>query len=237
MAERTKFSVRQRYNRRKAVKARRAVAKKPVDKRQDQALLKLFKMVRYSKELKYVDQQLQTVASTTWTNMLTRPLTYIPEGTTVGTRIGNKIMIHRIQLKSVVTVGDATNLYRILIIKFGHCPTGSLGIQNVLENYNNTTPFQIMGFFKRNAPSKYKVLYDSGVQSLVGDGAAGSTRTIHSQRQHNIVLKFPRGELVQYSGSAANTETNGFTYAVCVSDSTLAPNVGFQTMSRVIFSG
>ena len=237
MAERTKLSVRQRYNRRRAVRARRAPAKKPVDKRQDQQLLKLFKMVRFSKELKYVDQQLQTTASTTWNNLLTRPLTYIPEGTTVGDRIGNKIMIHRIQFKSVVTVGDATNLYRILIVKFGHCPTAALGIQNVLENYNNTTPFQILGFFKRNAPSKYKILWDSGVQSLVGDGAAGATRTIHSQRQHNIVLKFPKGELVQYADSNANSETNGFTYVVAVSDSVLAPNVGFQSMSRVIFSG
>ena len=215
----------------------RASARKAVDKRQDKQLFRLFKMVKYGKEMKYVDQQLQTSIGTTWSNVLTRPLTYIAEGTTVDSRIGNKIQIQRIQFKSLVTVSDATNVYRILIIKFGHCPTASLGIQNILENYNNTSPFQILGFFKRNAPSKYKILWDSGVQRLVGDGAAGSARTIHSQRMHNVVLKFPKGELVQYSGSSANTETNGFTYVVAVSDSSVLPNVGFQSMSRVIFSG
>lgn len=216
----------------------KAKAKKPVDRRQDRSIGKLYKMVKFGKEQKYVDQQLQTSIGTTWANPLPRDLTYIPEGTTDNTRIGNKIKIFRHQIKMVVTAGDATNIYRVLVIRFGHCPTASLGIQNVLENYNNTSPFQILGYFKRNAPSRYQILYDSGVQKLAGNGSAAETPYGSvSQRCHNIVLKNPKGWLVQYSDANANSVTNGFTYVVAVSDSSILPNVGFQTMSRTIFSG
>lgn len=215
----------------------RSKAKKPVDKRQDRQIARLRREVRFTKEFKYVDQSLTTTVNTAWNAILTRPLTYIPEGTTVADRIGNKLLISKIHLKCIVTVGDATNLYRILVIKFGHCPTAALGIQNVLEAPSAATPFQIMSYLKRNAPSKYKILWDSGVQSLVGDGAAGAYRTNICQRQHNVKLNFPHGELVQYANSNANSEVNGFTYVVACSDSVLAPNVGIQTMSRVIFQG
>lgn len=234
----TRFSVyKKKGPSRRRILNKKPVAKKPVDKRQDKQLIKLFRLIKFSKEQKYVDSQLQTTAGTTWNNLLTRPLTYIPEGTTVNTRIGNKISISNINFKCIVTVGDATNLYRILIVKFGHCPTASIAIANVLENPTNVTPFQIMSFLKRNSPSKFKILWDSGVQSLVGDGAAGATRTIHSQKSHHVKLRFPNGELVQYANANANSEVNGLTYVVAVSDSALAPNVGFQSMARVIFQG
>lgn len=221
---------------RKITKGTRSIKK--VDKRQDKNILQLYKMVRFGKEKKFIDQQLQTVVSTTWTQCLPRDLTYIPEGTQDGQRIGNKVKIFRIQLKMLVTSADLTNIYRILVVRFGHCPTASLGIQNVLENYNNTSPFQILGFFKRNAPSKYSILYDSGVQRLAGNYQnATSPAGPISQRSHNIILKNSDGWLVQYSDANANSVTNGFTYVVAVSDSSITPNVGFQSMSRTIFSG
>lgn len=213
-------------------------AKRPVDKRQDRSILQLYKMVKFGKEKKYVDQQLQTSISTTWAQILPRDLTYIPEGTTDNDRIGNKVKIYRYQIKCVVTSADLTNIYRILVIRFGHCPTAALGIQNVLEDYNNTSPFQILGFFKRNAPSKYQILYDSGVQKLAGNyQVATSPAGPITQRSHNIVLKNPKGWLCQYADANANSITNGFTYVVAVTDSSVLPNVGFQTMSRTIFSG
>lgn len=213
-------------------------AKSAKDKQQDKKIEKLVRAMRFSKESKYVDQQLQTSVGSSWSNILTRPLTYIGQGTGVGQRVGDKIMIKRIQLKVTVTVGDGLNTYRILMVRFGHCPTANLGIQNVLENYNNTTPFQIMSFFKRNAPSKYEILWDSGVQSVVGNASTNTlpytSRTI---KNYNVVRKYKKGKLVQYSASGPSTETNGFIYVVAVSDSAIAPNLGFQTMSRVIFQG
>lgn len=216
----------------------RAKAKKPVDRRQDKSIMRLYKLVRFGKEAKYVDQQLQTSVGTTWGNLLARDLTYIPEGTTDNTRIGNKCKIFRHQIKVVVTTADLTNLYRILVIRFKRSPTAALGIQSVLENYNNTTPFQIMGFFKRNAPTGYNILYDSGVKTLAGNyQTAESPAGSKSQKSHNIILKNKRGWLAQYSDANANSCVDGYTYIVAVSDSAIIPNVGFQTMSRTIFSG
>ena len=221
--------------RRMRVKSR---AKTQVDKRQDRSLLKLYKIVKFGKEKKYWDQQLTTSLSTSWSNILPRDLTYIPEGTTDNTRIGNKIKIFRHQIKCLVTVGDLTNVYRILVIRFGHCPTASLGLQNVLENVGGTTPFQIMSFFKRNAPSKYQILYDSGIKRLAGNyQTANSPAGPVTQKYHNIILTNPRGWIVQYADANANTVTNGFTYVVACTDSSVLPNVGFQTTSRTIFSG
>lgn len=223
---------------RKYIRKRKPKARKAVDRRQDRSISKLYKIVKFGKESKYVDQQLQTSVGDTWSQILPRDLTYIPEGTTDNTRIGNKIKIFRHQIKVVVTVGDLTNLYRILVVRFHQCPTASLGIQNILENYNNTTPFQLMGFFRRNAPSQYNILYDSGVRSIAGNyQAATSPASSSTQKTHNIILKNKSGWLVQYSDANANSVVNGFTYVVAVSDSTVLPNVGFQTMSRTIFQG
>lgn len=219
-------------------KKRRRKARRAVDRRQDRSIHKLYKLVKNNKERKFIDQQLTTTISTTWGNLLTRPLSYIPQGQGEGQRIGNQVMIKRIQFKTQVSVGDTFNTYRILIVRFGHTVTASLGIQNILQNYSNTTPFQILGFFRRNAPSKYKVLYDSGVKTLVGNGTSAQIPvTARSIANHNIVLKFPKGILVQYSDATASSETNGFTYVVAVTDSAIAPHVGFQSMSRVIFTG
>lgn len=213
-------------------------AKSAKDKQQDKKIEQLARAMRFSKESKFIDQQYQTSIGTTWANVLTRPLTYIAQGTGVGQRVGDKISIKRIQLKVTVTAGDGLNTYRILMVRFGHCPTANLGIQNVLENYNNITPFQIMSFFKRNAPSKYEILWDSGVQSVVGNASSSSlpytSRTI---KNYNVVRKYKKGKLVQYSGNGPSTETNGFIYVVAVSDSAVIPHVGFQTMARVIYQG
>lgn len=226
-----------RYRRRRPLKLHK-LAKKKVDRRQDRSIGKLYKMVKFGKESKYVDQQLQTSIGTTWSALLPRDLTYIPEGTTDNERIGNKIKIFRHDLKIIVTCGDLTNLYRILVVRFKQIPTASLGIQQVLENYNNTTPFQIGSFKKRNAACQYDFLWDSGIQTLAGnyqvDTSPAGSKT---QRVHNVVLKNPKGWLVQYADANANTVVNGFTYVVAVSDSSIAPSVGFQTMSRTIFSG
>lgn len=217
---------------------RKSKSRKSVDKRQDRQIMKLSKLVRFSKERKFIDQQLQTSIGTSWQGVFTRPLTYIAQGNGETQRIGNKLLIHRIQFKTHVTAGDTTNLYRILIVRFGHCPTTALGIQNVLQNYNNTTPFQIMSFKKRNAPSKYSILWDSGVRSTVGNGAtADSPYGPRSVANHNITKSFPKGLLVQYSTNTASSETNGFIYVVACTDSALAPNIGLQSMVRVIYSG
>lgn len=226
------------YRKNKLRRLRRKWRKKSKDKRQDRKLAKLTRLVK--SENKYIDQRRRTSIGTTWAQILNTDLTAIPVSATADehSRVGNKIRIFRHQIKVVVSVGDLTNIYRILVVRFEQCPTASLGIQNILERYNDTTPFQIMGFFKRNAPSAYKILYDSGVRTVAGNfqndtSPAGPS----SQKTHNIVLRNSNGWLAQYSGDASNTCTNGFTFVVAVTDSSILPNVGFDTVSRTIFSG
>lgn len=222
---------------RKYVRKRRP-ARRKVDRRQDRSIGKLYKMVKYGKEKKYVDQQLQTSVGTTWSQILPRDLTYIPEGTTDNDRIGNKIKIFRHQIKVVATCGDSDNLYRIMVVRFGASPTAAIALQSVLEDPTATTPFQLMSFKKRNSDVKYKILWDSGIQKLAGNAsAATSPAGPTSQRVHNILLKNSKGWFTQYSGAAANTVTNGFTYLVAVSNSTIVPHVGFQSIARTVFSG
>lgn len=226
------------YRKNKLARLKRKWRKKSTDRRQNAKIAKLTRLVK--SENKYVDQQLQTSIGTTWTQITTRDLTYIPVAAQADehSRVGNKIRIFRHQIKVVVSCGDLTNLYRILVVRFDQCPTASLGVQNCLENYNNTTPFQIMGFFRRNAPSAYKILYDSGVRTIAGNyQVAESPASSSTQKTHNIILKNSQGWITQYKDDNANSCTNGFTFVVAVSDSSVLPNVGFQTMSRTIFSG
>lgn len=216
----------------------RSVAKKPVDKRQDRSIFKLYKMVKYSKEKKYVDQSRQTSIGTTWTNILPFDLTYIPQGIDDNDRIGNKIKVFNHHIKVIATCGDSDNLYRLMVVRFGALPTASVAIQQVLETPTAPTPFQMLSFKKRNADCKYQILWDSGVQKLAGNAsAATSPAGPASQRVHNIRLKSSKGWFTQYSGPAADTVINGFTYLVAVTNSTILPNVGFQTTARTIFCG
>lgn len=229
---------RRRYTRKLRRRRRKPRARKAVDRRQDRSIGKLYKMVKFGKESKYWDQQLTTSIGTTWGNLLTRDLTYIPEGTTDNTRIGNKIKIFRHQIKVLVTVGDITNIYRILVVRFKQSPVANLSGDAFLENYNNTNPFQVLGFFKRNASTPYQILYDSGVRTIAGNYQNDtSPASASTQKQHNIILKNPKGWLAQYNSNTANSCINGFTYVVACTDSSILPNVGFQTMSRTIFSG
>lgn len=226
------------FRKNKLRRLKRKWRKKSTDRRQNAKIAKLTRLVK--SENKYVDQQLQTSIGTTWTQITTRDLTYIPVAAQADehSRVGNKIRIFRHQIKVVVTTGDLTNLYRILVVRFDQCPTASLGVQNCLENYNNTNPFQIMGFFRRNAPSAYKILYDSGVRTIAGNyQVAESPASSSTQKTHNIILKNSQGWITQYKDDNANSCTNGFTFVVAVSDSSILPSVGFQTMSRTIFSG
>lgn len=219
-------------------KKRRRKARKAVDRRQDRSISKLYRLVKFSSERKNVDQSNTTSIGTTWSQILNRPLTYIAAGGDNGQRIADKLLIQRIQLKVRVTPGDTTNMYRILIVRFGHCPTASLGLQNVLQDVSAATPYQIMSFRKRNAPSKYELLWDSGMRSTIGNGStAEAPYGPRSVINHNIVLKFPKGKLVQYSDNTASSETNGYTYVVACTDSSIAPHPGFQVLSRVIYSG
>lgn len=216
------------------IKFKRRPAKKAVDRQQNRNISKLYRMVKYSKERKFIDQvPLTTTVANTYVNVLTRDLTYIPEGNTDNTRIGAKCKIFSHQIRLIVTAADTTNLYRILVVRFGKAPTASLGMQHVLENSGAATPYNLQSLKKRNSDLRYQILYDSKIKRL----ALTAENQTMKQRVHNINLTNKHGWFCQYSSANANSCINGFTYVVMCSDSALAPNVGVQSVARTIFSG
>ena len=221
-------------------KTRRRPAKRAVDRRQNRNISKLYRMVKYSKERKYVDQTNSDIGvASTWQTVLLRDLTFIPEGTTENTRVGTKISIHSHHLKFKVIAGDATNLYRILVVRFASEAAATVDLANVLETPTASTPLQIMSFKKRNTASKYKILWDSGVRTLGGSGASALTPVgPNTQHMYNVFLNNRgKGYYAGYNSSAAGSCVAGYTYIVACSDSLIAPAPAITTSSRTVFSG
>lgn len=216
-------------------KFKRKSATKAVDRRQDRSISKLYKMVKHQKEKKYVDQGNTIQMASSWVNMLTRDLTYIAQGTSGNQRDGNKIKILSHHIKVIATVGDTTNLYRFMVIRFDSQATSNVQIGDALQTPIAATPFQLLSFLKRNTDCKYKILYDTGIKRLAGNEQTDAPSGTVSQRIHDIRLKGPF--YAAYSGAGAGDVVQGFTYLIGCSDSALTPHVQFQTNVRTIFSG
>lgn len=215
-------------------------ARKAVDRRQNRNISKLYRMVNYSKEKKYVDQSNSDIGvASSWQTVLLRDLTFIPEGNTDNTRVGTKIKIHSHHLKFKVIAGDATNLYRIMVVRFATEAAANVDLANVLESPTASTPLQIMSFRKRNTASKYKILWDTGVRTLGGNGQA-STSPVGPNTQHSYDIKITnglKGFYAGYNSSAAGSCVAGYTYVVACSDSLIAPAPAITTNARTVFSG
>ena len=216
------------------IRLRHKPAKKPVDRRQDRSIAKLYKMVKYSKERKFVDQvPLTTNVSSSWVNILSRDLTYIPGGSNDNDRIGNKVKIYSHRIRLLITGGDTNNVYRVMVIRFGQCIPAQVGIQHVLQNYNSATPYQMLSLKKRNTDVKYQILYDTKLRRL----SYTNENTTRRQAVLNINLVNKRGWYAQYLDANANSCNTGFTYVVMCTDSAAIPNVEVSSMARTIYSG
>lgn len=196
-------------------------------------------MVKYSKERKFIDQEILNLSlASSWVSVLPRDLTFIASGSLDNQRVGNKIVIHSHHLKVIMTVGDSTNLYRLMVVRFASQAASLVALSDALENPTGTTPSQLLSFKKRNTDSKYKLLWDSGVQKLSGNGAATSPAQASSQRVHNIkISNGNKGFYAGYNSSSAGGCVAGFTYLVACTDSAIAPSPSITAISRTIFSG
>lgn len=213
-------------------------AKRAVDRRQNRNIAKLYKMVKYSKERKWVDQGNTLSLSTSYLNMLANDLTYIRAGDSANERNGNKIKIHSHHIKVVATVGDSTNWYRFLVIRFSSQPASLVQISDALDDPTAATPFQLLSMLKRNTDCRYQILHDTGIKLLAGNGIAASTAGPLSQRVHNIYCDNKgKGYYAAYSGVNAGDVTQGYTYLIGVTDSAIAPQPVFNVKTRTIFSG
>lgn len=223
--------------RKRRFRRRRRPARKAVDRRQNKNIAKLYRIVKYGQEKKYVDQANSDIGvASSWQTLLLRDLTFIPEGTTENTRIGTKIKIHSHHLKFKVVAGDATNIYRIMVVRYVSEAAANVSLDNVLENPGAATPLQIMSFKKRNTASKYNILWDSGVKTLGGSGATAVT-PVGPNTQHTYNVNLKGNWYAGYNSSAAGSCVAGYTYVVACSDSLIAPAPAFTTNARTIFSG
>ena len=214
-------------------------ARKAVDRRQNKNISKLYRMVKYSKERKYIDQEvLNLTLGSSWVNPLPRDLTFIASGSGENQRVGNKIKIHSHHLKFVMTCGDSTQLYRILVVRFSHESASLVALSDALENPAGTTPSQILSFKKRNTDSKYQILWDSKTQRLAGNGPASAPIGVITQRVHDVKLNNgSKGWYTGYNSPSASACVAGFTYVVVCTDSAIAPSPSITCLSRTIFSG
>ena len=209
---------------------RRRRARRAVDRSQNRKISKLFRLVKSVKEKKFIDQY--TVGASVgyvWTTLLPRDLTFISQGDAQDQRIANKVKILSHHLKFICTLGDTTNLYRILVIRFPNQAAADIAIGDALESPTLApSPINLMTFRKRNGDTKFQLLWDSGLRRLDVN---------HPQHTHNIMLKPNKGYFTMYNSNVAGSCVAGYTYVVACSDSAAAPNVGITSLSRTVFTG
>lgn len=208
---------------------RRRRARKAVDRRQDRSISKLYRLVKNVKERKFVDQSSIDIAvGSTWTTLLSRDLTFIAQGDGQDQRIANKIKIQSHHLKFLCTIGDTTNIYRIIVVRFPNQAAADVNLADVLEDPLETSPINAMTNYKRNGDTKFQILWDTGIKRLDVN---------HPQHSYDIVLKKTRPYFAMYNSDVAGSCVSGYTYVLAVSDSGLAPSVGITTVARTVYTG
>jgi len=221
------FSRRTRFKRRRYVRAKRKV-----DRIQNMRLRRLARLTR--PEFKFIDQYQETTVPASFTNLLPRPLTYISQGQTNSTRIGNKVKIHSVRIRGTVVVDDSTNIVRIMLVRFGRTEISSIAVNNVLEE-SSSFPQALYSNYKRNGDQKYQVLYDKQMLLTGGQITPGVTTT--SLKKFDFTVK-PKGKNQNtfYTLDSDTSPAEGYMYIIAASDSQLSgPTITVQ--SRVIFSG
>lgn len=223
----TTFGRRTRFKRRRYVRAKRRI-----DRIQNMRIRRLARLTR--PEFKFRDQYQVTTIPAAFTNCLPRPLTYIPQGQTNSTRIGNKVKVHSIRIRGTVVVDDSTNIMRLMLVRFGRTDPTSIAVNNVLEE-SSSFPQALYSNYKRNGDQKYQVLYDKQILLTGGQITPGVTTT--SLKKFDFTIK-PKGrnQNTFYTLDSDTLPSEGFCYLICASDSQLSgPELTVQ--SRVIFSG
>ena len=221
------FPRRSRFKRRRYVRAKRKI-----DRIQNLRLRRLARLTR--PEFKFLDQYQVTTVPASFTNLLPRPLTYISQGNTNSTRIGNKVKIHSVRIRGTVLVDDSTNIVRMMLVRFGRTEIASIAVNNVLEE-SSSFPQALYSNYKRNGDQKYQVLYDKQMLLTGGEITPGVTTT--SQKKFDFTIK-PKGKNRNtfYTLDSDTSPAEGYMYLIAASDSQLSGPT-FTVQSRVIFSG
>lgn len=166
-------------------------------------------------------------------------------GTEHDNRIGNKIVVKKIQFKAQIKVAkdDPYNEFRMMLVQID-CPIigTTPSIQDILEDSQIT---DVYSFYKKDSKIRFKILYDKTFQLSNADkdvGQAPAVTELAGCPYKNYIhldktWKFPKGIPVHYSGSGVPPQTGHVTknmlWLLCVSDSTTtiitgSPTIGYN---------
>lgn len=224
----TTFGRRTRFKKRRYVRAKRRI-----DRVQNARISRLVRMTR--PEYKFRDQYQVSSVPTAFTNLLPRPLTYIPQGNTNSTRIGNKVKVHSIRVRGTILVDDVHNVCRMMLVRFGRTDPNSIAVNNVLEE-SSSFPQALYSNYKRNGDQKYQILYDKQIM-LTGASNIVPGVTTTSIKKFDFTIK-PKGRHKNtfYTLDSDTLPSEGFVYLIAATDSQLSGPT-FTVQTRVIFSG
>lgn len=209
-------------------------ARRKIDRQQNRRLSWLSKQVK--PEYKYIDQYQATTVPTNWVNLLPRPLTYIPQGDTNSTRIGNKVKLHSVRLRGSILVDDTTQIIRMLVVKFGRTDGSTIGVDDVLTDANAASPQHLFSNYARNGTQPYTVLWDK-TWKLAGGYISPEDATSSTIKTYDFTINLKGAkQSCFFKLDSDTTPSAGYTYVIAASDSTLGGPTIYMS-SRIIFSG
>lgn len=124
----------------------------------------------------------------------------VAQGTTIGTRVGNKIMLKSIKCRGITNQGIATSPQegRIVFFRDLHC-TGALpSTADILVDLDAETGVNGTIPLITNS-SRFKILYD---KTFTYNAQGGSTNQLQTQKfQFKKIYKANKGPILRYNGT------------------------------------
>lgn len=199
------------------------------------------KLAKVSKDVTKLKQQVERKSidhNVSWTNVSTiEAVQDINGGITQGSgdtnRIGNKVTAKSMQIRYQAKIGDGVandsyNQMRAIVVKYvPNDPTVSIGLQHILENYNPSSPEEIMvSPYKRDSEYQFTILSDK-VHNLYWGNDSGGTGGAPRIKSAN--LKFNLKDAAIRYDSAGMLRTKYALIFVSDSGAVTHPQVCFHT--------
>ncbi len=181
----------------------------------NQSVAKIVKQVLNSQEEKKFYQT--SFSSGVDSTMVNHDFTSIPQGTTSSSRIGANIKLRSLKMKWVATLGDSTNLIRVLV--FYWKPNDAVDVPQQSELFQNSS---ILSQPLKINPNRFTLLADLLIQ----------LDTYHPVKTGEINLKL--GSNVSFV-PGVDTGMN-HVYLSCFSDSAGVPNPTFEFVGCVTYT-
>lgn len=150
------------------------------------------------------------------------PLTNIPQGDSDTARDGDAFIPTSIQLRYNVTVADATNLVRVMVVRYNNYISGDISVNSVLQTIGSfEAPITAYSFDNRQ---NFTVIYDK----------CHALDTYNSIQSVDLSLPLAK-KTVQYAAASSTAGTNRY-WLLVISDSAAATHPSIKYYIRVQFT-